>query len=517
MNNFIKNIVIKNSIIGILILNLVSCSGFLDKNPLDQISGPTFWKTQADADMGLAGVYARLLVSTYDYEQMYWDILGGDLYGASQGSGVTYTKLAQGYIESTSGGPIDAIYSQSYQGITSCNIFLENIDKVSISDDIKNKYKGEVLFLRALFYFTLADFYGGVPLYTKSVTIDEAKVKQSSRADVLKQVQNDLDVAIANLPNTDYSVTGKGHAVKGSALALKAKVCLYQEDWPGAVAAASQVMSDGKFSLSSNFSTMFLTVGQANNPEIMFSSRWLRPDRIQPQTGSQDVQFLWWSLINPRNELVNEFECTDGLPITQSPLYDGSTMLTRKYKSRDPRLVLSVKTFEEPLINSSGKTVYCNPNAPSETGWEPIKTLTIDNLPIDYSTICDQDWVLLRYAEVLLMYAEAKNEVSGPDQTVYKAINDVRARPGINMPPIPSGLTKDQMRTRIMHERRVEFCMEGKRYTDMKRWKLAETYFPTLVDPTGVRHVFDPGKHYVFPFPQSEIDNNKNLVQNPKY
>ncbi len=517
MNNYIKNIVIKNFIIGILIVSLVSCSGFLDKNPLDQISGPTFWNTQADADMALAGVYARLLVTTYDYEQMFWDILGGDLYGASQGSGVTYTKLAQGYIESTSGGPIDAIFQQSYLGITSCNIFLANIDRAKIPDATKTIYKGEVLFLRALFYFTLSDFYGGVPLYTKPVTIDEAKVKQSSKADVIKQVLADLDIAIASLPNTDYSVVGKGHAVKGSALALRAKVCLFQQDWAGAVAAASQVMSDGKFSICNNYSTMFLTVGQATNPEIMFSSRWLRPDRIQPQTSSQDVQFLWWSLINPRNELVDEFECTDGLPISQSPLYNGSTTLTRKYSNRDPRLVLSVKTFAEPLINSSGKTVYCSPNAPSETGWEPIKTLNIDNLPIDYSTICDQDWVLLRYAEVLLMYAEAKNEVSGPDVSVYKAINDVRARPGVNMPAIPTGLTKDQMRTRIQHERCVEFCMEGKRYSDMKRWKLAETYFPTLVDPTGVRHTFNPAKHYVFPFPQSEIDNNKNLVQNPNY
>lgn len=85
------------------------------------------------------------------------------------------------------------------------------------------------------------------------------------------------------------------------------------------------------------------------------------------------------------------------------------------------------------------------------------------------------------------------------------------------MPPLPTGLTKDQMRTRIQHERRVEFALEGKRYWDIKRWKTAETYVPTLIDPGGVQRQFDPSKHYLFPFPQSEIDINENLVQNPGY
>jgi hypothetical protein len=138
-------------------------------------------------------------------------------------------------------------------------------------------------------------------------------------------------------------------------------------------------------------------------------------------------------------------------------------------------------------------------------------------MPVDNSTKSENDWILSRYAEVLLIFAEAKNEVNGPDISVYNAINAVRARPGIGMPPIPTGLSKDQMRTRIMHERRVEFGLEAKRYGDMKRWKTAEIYFPTLVDPGGIRHTFDPTKHYLFPFPQSEIDINPNLVQNPGY
>ena len=176
-----------------------------------------------------------------------------------------------------------------------------------------------------------------------------------------------------------------------------------------------------------------------------------------------------------------------------------------------------MKLFSDPAVQASGKVVPYAYNGASSTGYEPSKLCNVEALPVDYSTKSEQDWVLLRYAEVLLNYAESKNELSGPDASVYDAINSVRARPGINMPPIPSGLTKEQMRTRIWNERRVEFGLEGLRFGDIKRWKLAETYIPALVDPGGVHRAFNPAKHYVFPFPQSEIDVNENLEQNPNY
>lgn len=503
-----KNIITKISILGILVLNFASCKKVLDKNPLDQISSPTFWKTQDDADMALAGCYSRLNTPAYKFNQIMWAILAGDASEAAQSLGAASVgTLAQGTITSTSGGLVSDIYTQSYAGIASCNYFLENIDKVPISDEIKARYKGEVRFLRALFYFTLSDFYGGVPLLTKPVTIEEAKTKQATKEEVMTQVLADLDDAIANLPNTDYSATG--HAVKGSALALKSRVLLFKEDWPGAATAAKQVIDDGKFSLYNNFRNLFLTVGQSNNPEVIFSTRFLNPDNFS----DQDIQLQWWGVINPRQELVDAFECTDGLPISSSPLYNPANWKL----NRDPRLLLTVKLFEDPAVKASGQVVPYNYNAPSSTGYEPNKFIDVEQLPIDYSTKSEQDWILIRYAEVLLNYAEAQNEASGPDATVYDAINEVRARPGVDMPPLPAGLTKDQMRTRIWQERRVELALEGQRYGDIKRWKLAETYIPTLTDAGGVQRKFDPTKNYVFPFPQSEIDVNPSLEQNPNY
>ena len=504
MNRYIIN----SFLIFSMALSLGSCSKLLDKDPLDQISSETFWKTQEDANRALTGVYARLNCSSFNYSQMMLDIMGGDANEAvsGQGGGQGYRLLAQGSILPTSGSIVSGIYSDCYKGISSCNFFLDNIDRTPISTDVKNQFTGEVRFLRALFYFKLTNFYGGVPLYTKMITVDEAKVPQSSKEEVTAQIISDLDFAINNLPNTPYA----GHAVKGAALALKAKVQLFNKQYAEAAETANQVIQDGKFHLYDNYRNLFLAIGQTDNPEIMFSTRFLNPD----YSSTQDIELSWHAILNPRQEFVDAFECTDGLPISSSPLYDPANWK----KNRDPRLALSVRPYGEPGINSAGQVVHFQENNISESGWEPLKGINVDALPVDYSTKSEQDWILIRYAEVLLIYAEAKNEaIAKPDNSVYSAINTIRARPGINMPPLPADLSKDQMRERIRQERRIELGLEGKWYDDVKRWKTAETYIPSLVDPGGTRRKFDASKNYVFPFPQSEVDVNPALVQNPNY
>jgi hypothetical protein len=136
-------------------------------------------------------------------------------------------------------------------------------------------------------------------------------------------------------------------------------------------------------------------------------------------------------------------------------------------------------------------------------------------------TQSDQDWVYLRYADVLLMYAEAQNEIAGPDASVYAAINAVRTRPGVNMPPIPAGLLQDDMRTRIRHERRIELALEGQRYFDLKRWALDRVIIPTIKDPNATQRTF-PLRDTIWPVPQTEIDiakavGNTAFKQTPGY
>ncbi|MCY1719353.1 RagB/SusD family nutrient uptake outer membrane protein [Prolixibacteraceae bacterium Z1-6] len=488
---------IKMFFAGIFALYSMSCSDFLDKNPLDQISSETFWNTEDEVDMALAGVYARLRGFTFTHKDGSFDVMGGDAYG-------TVTTLSQGNIEPTSGSLVDQIYGDCYKGISTCNFFLDNVDMAEFLDATKlNQYKAEVYFLRALFYFTLTDHYGGVPLYTNYVTVEEALIKQSTKEQVMEQVLTDLDFAITNLPNEAYS---DGHVVKGSAQALKARVLLYNERWSDAAEAANQVISDGKYDLFDNFRTLFLTEGQPNNPEIIFSTRYLAPDI----TNNLDIRFSWHGILNPNQILVDAYECTDGLTIDESPLYDP----TNWRLNRDPRCLMTIKAYEDKVINSAGVEMGFNYNNVGN-GYNPVKYCNWDVLPIDYSTISDQDWILIRYAEVLLMYAEAKNEASGPDASVYSAVNQVRDR--VDMPPLPEGLSKDEMRERIRHERRVELALEGFRWSDVRRWRIAEDIIPTIVDVGGARRKFDPSKHYLLPFPQSERDINPNLDQNPGY
>jgi len=457
----------------------------LDKNPLDQISSETFWNTEEEVDMALAGVYARLRGFPFTHKDGSFDVMGGDAYG-------TVTSLSQGNIEPTSGSLVDQIYGACYQGISTCNFFLGNVEESPLDASKLNSYKAEVLFLRAMFYFTLTDHYGGVPLYTNYVTVDEALIKQSTKEEVVAQVLSDLDFAIANLPDVAYS---DGHAVKGSAQALKARVLLYNERWSEAADAANQVISGGKYSLFDNYRTLFLTEGQANNPEIIFSTRYLAPDI----THNLDIRFSWHGVLNPNQILVDAYECTDGLPITSSPLYDPSNWRL----NRDPRCLMTIKAYEDKVINSAGVEMEFNYNNVGN-GFNPVKYCNWDVLPIDYSTISEQDWILIRYAEVLLTYAEAKNETSGPDASVYSAVNQIRARVGVEMPPLPEGLSKD-------------LALEGFRWSDVRRWRIAEDIIPNIVDVGGAKRKFDPGKHYLLPFPQSERDINPNLDQNPGY
>ncbi|MCE5347202.1 MAG: RagB/SusD family nutrient uptake outer membrane protein [Bacteroidales bacterium] len=492
-------------IIGIMAMIILSCSDFLEKNPLEAISSETFWKTEKDITMALTGVYSKLQCGTYNYARMVWDDLSGDAYPRSD----VYKagEILQGRVEPTMGGLVSQIFTNCYTGIAACNFFMDNIDKVPIDEELKNQYKGEVLFLRALHYFTLSEFYGGVPLYTKAPTIAESTIKQSTKEEVIDQVLADLEFAIAHLPNTLYS----GHAVKGSALALKAKVLLHNEKWAEAADAANQVIQANIFSLYNNYPNLFLTIGQTNNPEIMFSTQYLLPDNYTNMSG-YDINFGKECTLNPMQQFIDCFECIDGLPITSSPLYDPNN-----YKvNRDPRMDYTAKDWKEPIIRSDGYKYY---NVePSYTGYTVRKYLNPESVPWDYTTRDDQDQVLLRYADVLLMYAEAKNEATGPDLSVYNAINMVRGRESVNMPPIPSGLDKSAMRQRIRQERRVEFGLEGMRYLDLKRWKTIENILPSIINPiTKIPFVFNSPKHYLFPFPQSEIDINPNLVQNPGY
>jgi hypothetical protein len=213
-----------------------------------------------------------------------------------------------------------------------------------------------------------------------------------------------------------------------------------------------------------------------------------------------------WDACAPLQNMVDAYECTDGQPYGTSPLTDTKN----QFKNRDPRLVKTV--YADSVYFGPGKVHH--PSNLRPTGYGIIKFLEPNNIPYGFSTLSQQDAVILRLGEVMLMYAEAQNEIAGPDATVYKAMADLRAR--VNMPAYPAGYTKDQMRERIRHERRVELAFEGLRHYDLLRWHIAGPVL-NAVKTSLINYHFED-KFYHWPLPQTEIDKSGGvLIQNPDY
>ncbi len=503
---------------AIMMMAGVSCKkDFLDRNPLDSPSSGTFWTSESDVQTALAGVYSRLQSNFLGYQRVYLEGLSDNAYTDPANPILgNLTILTTGGMTS-SAGTLSNFYSPPHRLITSANYFLDNVDKAPISDAKKAVVKAEVRFLRALAYFDLVQNFGDVIVYDHFFsTIEGAKIAKSPKDQVYAFINEDLDFAIANLPDIGYN----GHAVKGSAQGIKARVLLTQQKFADAVPILQQIIASGKFGLSNDYAALFKTSGQAINnvnvnKEIMFSTQYLAPDNIQRNLQGMDLELGSYSQVQPYKDLVDEYEMKDGQPASQSPLYDP----TNPYANRDPRLDLTIKLPDEVWKNPAGEV--WTPTTASSTGFVMEKYVDLSRAPFNpskTSILTDQDYIHLRYADILLMYAEAKNEVSGPEASLYDALDQVRQRPGINMPKVDQATynTKEKLRDFIRHERRIELALEGQRYNDLKRWNIAHIKLPTLKTPAGTPLVFEQ-KNYVLPFPQSELDNNPNLVQNSGY
>mgnify|MGYP000313859671 CR=1 FL=1 len=482
-------------------LTLFSCEDFLDLNPLDKMSNETFWTSEKEVQMALTGCYRRLRDEPFfAASRVLLDALTDNAQYKWSGN-PNLLEISRGMIETTTGGVISSIWGSAYKGISTCNNFMENVDKAPLGEEDLRRYKGEVRFLRAFFYFELVHYFGDVILYRENPkTISESKLAQSPRAEVLGFIHTDLDSAIAALPDDRYD---KGHAVRGSAMALKARVLIFEERFEEAAQITEEIILSGRFRLDANYRELFLYRPERSR-EIMFSTRYMNPDDYS----DLDVMLILWAGSMPRQELADAYECTDGLSIAESPLYDS----VNPYAQRDPRLGMSLMVPGEIWLNPNGTQHHPDP---SQTGLFQKKYVDSLRLPISTSTRSDQDYIHIRYADVLLMHAEARNEVSGPVQSVYDAVNAVRDR--VDMPDLPAGLSQSEMRERIRHERRIELALEGLRYYDLKRWKIAHTVMPQVHDVGDVPIVFENPKHYLWPYQQSELEVNPNLVPNPDY
>lgn len=488
---------------------MTSC-GKLELNPLDQISTATFWKSKGDFDKALTANYASMQADPWAVELPVWGCFTDDGFAQHNSGGAR--EIVSGSISPSTGGYVSSVYGESYKAIARVNLFLQQLEgykNPDVTDADRKQYEAEVRFLRGFYYFQLYHLYGDVPLVLQPLTLETQRQPKVPATDILAQIGKDLDFAIATLKDVPY-FQNAGHATVSSAQALKMRVLLYGAYTETGVANADVMKQVSalakavipKYQLSAKFEDIFRDAGQKNNPEIIFATNFLAPNNTRPW----DMYYGDWLVVSPLQNFVDAFECTDGQPYGISPLTDKNN----PFKNRDSRLAKTV--FADHPDFGNGKVHIPSNSRP--TGFGVMKFLVPENIPYGYSTLSQQNAVVLRLGDVLLMYAEAENEVSGPTADALKAINDVRARSG--QPALPAGLTKDQFRERIRQERRIELAFEGLRYYDLKRWRIAGKVLNNVKD-SFVPYKFED-KFYQWPIPQPEIDKSGGvLLQNKNY
>ena len=529
---------------ALLMGTTVSCSDFLQKDPPSSPSQSIFWQKKSDFDSALAGTFSMMYEWPGEMSQIIpcFDNLtdnsicqhNEDTYGRSQ-------TIALGDLDPNTTGYVSYMYSHCYTGIARAHLVMENLalyEGSDVTEADKNFIMAQCKALRGYFYSWLYLCYKEVPLVTSSLTMENMYQPKSTRPEIYAQIMKDFDEAIAALPDKPYSDSQmSGYFSPGALKAFKARLMLndaYDENGKAIPEKMKEIVplleEIQGYSLADRMRDNFISEKQLASPEIMFSVRYLAPNI----THSMDLYYGSWTTCGVTRDLVDEFECTDGLKWGESPLTQevDETLLStnsmaddaynereKLFQNRDPRLRETVThsgyaTFPDEGYEDKGRLKLTDEQ---QTGFGMMKYLQPTTVMPSYSTISDADVIILRYAEVLLMIAEAENEANGPTQKVYDAVNAVRTRS--EMPPLPDNLSQDEMRERIRHEWRVEFVFEGQRYFQLKRWKLMEELVDGAVDPALPTYikVFKPAFYY-WPIPQTEIDKAGGvLVQDPNY
>lgn len=526
-------------LLGIL-LGTASCSGdFLDREATSSIPEEKVFSDPALIQLFVNNIYADVPAFDHDlYDNItdesrnFW---GGNPRNVIQG---------QWFADNN---PMDY---WAYEQVRRTNMFLSKVDDSVLNEEEKTSLKGQVKFLRAKLYFDMVKRYGGIPVITEPQDLDDDLfVKRASTDETFEFIIREIEEAVDLLPEShgDRSVD-VGKVNRHSARAFLGRVRLFWASplynpandanrWKAAADVNKEVIDSKIYKLHSDFRRIML---DKNNEEEVFSVQFLKTLRehgwdswAMPDSRSrQDA-----SRRSPVQELVDAFEMKNGKNITDPASgYNPAD----PYLNRDPRFDATL------IVNGSvfgfqGLPVYTyvggddGINIPYQTVTGYLMRKGTDETNQDYygGVGSDQNWPELRYAEVLLNYAEAQNEaLSSPDQSVYDAIEQIRERAGLDPYQLPKGLTKIQMREKIRHERYIELSFEQKRYWDLRRWKTADevlngkqfsamyitkqtdgsyTYEVKPVD--GVPCVFQE-KMYFMPIPQREMEKNPELEQN---
>ncbi len=556
-------------LIAFPILLLWGCAD-LDVTPKTAIASGNFFTNAKELEIGLNGLYDR---SLWKVDLDYW---ADDSH--NRGGGGVDNEISRATINSESGLSGD-YWRDLYDGIKRANTLLEEMPKAkaNVDEGTYNRIEGEARAIRAYFYSILLTKFGDVPLITTQLNAKEAlSLTRTPKAEVLQFVYEELDAAAGLLPNSNAN-----RATKGFALGIKARTALYNGDFAIARNAAKAVIDLGTYSLDPNFRNLFLKAGSSSKEMIYFvpqsfvlnvtldnnATRNLLPRNA----GGFGAQFPTW-------EAVHIFEATDGLPVDESPLYNPH----KPFANRDPRMketmvelgtewlgyIYQPHPDSTRTLNTTTK-VRVNNNDTRSVATFASFTGFLWKKGIEQSwadtRLADPNIIILRYADVLLMYAEALIELNENLTAARSAINQVRARAygttvanTANYPAITE-TSQAGLRTRLRRERRVELMLEGLRYQDLIRWKIAKkatdrkvlglpnptdqnrNQWPFTnvllpdIDPDGVvifnadafiankyarllqDYDFDESRMYLWPIPAADRLLNPGLTQNAGY
>ena len=554
----------KNLLLALFVALASGCSDMLDIKPTSFISDEAIWEDKVLIDKFVANTYGSMLCGfnrcTAGFGQNWSMSWAGNMDSAtddfaSVSDSPIYTQLNKDAITAQSCPFVSEIWIQEYLVIRKCNTIIERVagvdDKVLTAKE-KLRIDAEARFLRAFCYFDLGRTFGKAPLILKAQNLEEdLLVAPSSFAEIVEFVKDECDLYADNLPLT-YPEEEAGHATKGAFLALKSRALLYlasplnSEDdarkWDDAAVAAQAVMDLHVYELYKVGETPYRSMEfdkTAANKEVIFERRFSFPE------APHNIHMMWsldaedagsWNGLYPTQNLVDAYETIDGKLIDDptNTMYDAQD----PYSNRDARFYQSIiyngSTWETYLMSMVTNTVdpskngSCKPRlGKARCGYGPKKFIEeLDPSTNIYGGYAQSNnWPYFRYAEVLLNYAEAKNEsLSVPDESVYNAVNEVRARS--NQPNLPTGLSKEEMRKRIKNERRVELLLEEHRFYDLRRWKdghvLAEPIMGMNIYNNNITLKYEiskvedrvfTGEHYYLPIPLSEQEKNPLLKE----
>lgn len=544
---------------GVALTLMASCSDFLDTLPSDALTPETTWKTEQDAQKFLIGCYDGWEKGE---ELLYMDCASDFGYNNFQWEG--YKDFGNGTLSQANPGT----NFYDYTIIRRCNTLLENIDKIAFSDEkVKKDLIAQARVIRAYRYFKMNWLYGGVAQIGNYGSAQEAQVERATEAQIREFIHTELDECTSDLSEKPAA---RGRIAQGAALAIRMREALYYGDWQVAKDKAQAIIDLSKkngnlYELekgTDGYSRLFQVAGQ-DSKEIILAVQYINSTKPLGVIGQMyNNGDGGWSSIVPTYQLIDTYEMKSGLTITESGSgYDPA----HPFKNRDPRLALTViypgadyikADGTKAVFNTLDKTVDGSANAnfmtaadnASKTGltWNKYLGPITQYADIWKSNACP---IVFRYAEVLLTWAEAENELNGPSEDVYAKINEVRSRVG--MPEVDRNKynSKETLRELIWRERGVEFAGEGIRRADILRWKtsdgkmLAEKVLNVTLerrvgtvdmkgsDPESRATIkqdasaadkkiedrkFEKKNRY-FPFGQEVLDKNPKLTQNEGY